>query len=101
MTITATPPALLLTIRWTGRALRAQHCEKATAPLRHRAIPHAQHATYHIPASCDLKADLNGGCTHAGWIDGLRALANREVSDDQFAKAKFRFPVNTPATKEA
>ena len=36
-----------------------------------------------------------------GWIDGLRDLANKEVTDAQFAAAKRRFPVNTPATKES
>lgn len=35
------------------------------------------------------------------WIDSLRDLAAREVTDEQLAKAKFRFPQNTPATKEA
>ncbi len=36
-----------------------------------------------------------------GWIDGLRAHAEREVSDDELARARFRFPRNTPRTKEA
>lgn len=36
-----------------------------------------------------------------GWIDGLKAYANRRVSDDDFARAPERFPYNTPLTKEA
>ncbi len=36
-----------------------------------------------------------------GWIDSLRAAAEASVSDSQLAEAAFRFPVNTPATKEA
>jgi asparagine synthase (glutamine-hydrolysing) len=36
-----------------------------------------------------------------GWIDGLRAHADREVSDDALARAKYKFPRNTPRTKEA
>jgi asparagine synthase (glutamine-hydrolysing) len=36
-----------------------------------------------------------------GRIDALRALAEREVTDDAFARAAFRFPRNTPPTKEA
>jgi asparagine synthase (glutamine-hydrolysing) len=36
-----------------------------------------------------------------GWIDGLRAHAEREVSDDALGRARFRFPKNTPRTKEA
>lgn len=35
------------------------------------------------------------------WIDGLRAHAEREVSDDELERARFRFPKNTPRTKEA
>lgn len=35
------------------------------------------------------------------WIDSLKELAFREVSDDALARAHFRFPVGTPATKEA
>jgi asparagine synthase (glutamine-hydrolysing) len=35
------------------------------------------------------------------WIDSLKAHAAQAVSDADFANAKFRFPHNTPATKEA
>ncbi|HEX6203066.1 MAG TPA: asparagine synthase B [Thermoanaerobaculia bacterium] len=34
------------------------------------------------------------------WIDSLKELAAREVSDEQMHTAGWRFPVNTPATKE-
>ncbi len=34
------------------------------------------------------------------WIDSLKAHAERVVSDQQMATAQFRFPVNTPLTKE-
>jgi len=36
-----------------------------------------------------------------GWIDGLKAHAERSVSDREFAAAASRFPHNTPQTKEA
>lgn len=36
-----------------------------------------------------------------GWIDGLKAHAETMVSDREFAAAAARFPLNTPATKEA
>jgi asparagine synthase (glutamine-hydrolysing) len=36
-----------------------------------------------------------------GWIDALRAHAAAVVSDRELAAAGFRFPVNTPASKEA
>ena len=35
------------------------------------------------------------------WIDGLKAHAEAQVDDLQLANAKFRFPYNTPETKEA
>jgi len=34
------------------------------------------------------------------WINTLRSLAGKEVSDEQLQNAGFRFPVNTPKTKE-
>lgn len=36
-----------------------------------------------------------------GWIDALRAHADAQVSDRELENAAFRFPHNTPATKEA
>ncbi len=36
-----------------------------------------------------------------GWIDGLKAHAQAQVSDRVFAAAESRFPVNPPQTKEA
>jgi asparagine synthase (glutamine-hydrolysing) len=35
------------------------------------------------------------------WIDSIQAHAEKVVSDLDFKNAKFRFPHNTPATKEA
>lgn len=35
------------------------------------------------------------------WIDSLKALAEKEVSDGELERAHFRFPANTPKTKEA
>ncbi|MEZ5544717.1 MAG: asparagine synthase B [Lysobacteraceae bacterium] len=35
------------------------------------------------------------------WIDSLKAHAEQHVSDQELANARFRFPYNTPATKEA
>lgn len=36
-----------------------------------------------------------------GWIDALRAHAEAQVSDQALASARYRFPHNTPVTKEA
>jgi asparagine synthase (glutamine-hydrolysing) len=35
------------------------------------------------------------------WIDSLKAHAEKEVTDQQMATASFRFPLNTPDSKEA
>lgn len=35
------------------------------------------------------------------WIDTLKTIADEKVSDQQLATAEFRFPYNTPTTKEA
>ncbi len=34
------------------------------------------------------------------WIDTLKEVVNEEVSDEQVANAKFRFPLQTPTSKE-
>lgn len=34
------------------------------------------------------------------WIDSIRDFVEQEVSDQQLATAEFRFPINTPDTKE-
>ncbi|MFI2742644.1 asparagine synthase B [Zhouia sp. PK063] len=34
------------------------------------------------------------------WIDTLKQVVNEEVSDEQLANAKFRFPIQTPTSKE-
>ncbi|KAI2502978.1 Glutamine amidotransferase domain [Fragilaria crotonensis] len=35
-----------------------------------------------------------------GWVDHLKAVAEKEVSDQMFSSASNRFPHNTPTTKE-
>lgn len=35
------------------------------------------------------------------WIDSIKARAASMVTDEQLENAKFRFPHNTPPTKEA
>ncbi len=36
-----------------------------------------------------------------GWIDGLKAMAEQKVTDEQLSSAHFKFPDNPPQTKEA
>lgn len=35
-----------------------------------------------------------------GWIDTLKMVTSEKVSDEQLKNASFRFPINTPKTKE-
>jgi asparagine synthase (glutamine-hydrolysing) len=35
-----------------------------------------------------------------GWIDTLKEIANQKVTDEMMANAKYRFPINTPMSKE-
>ena len=35
-----------------------------------------------------------------GWVDHLKAVADKEVSDQMFSSASNRFPHNTPTTRE-
>jgi asparagine synthase (glutamine-hydrolysing) len=35
-----------------------------------------------------------------GWVDSLKDIAEKEVTDQMFAAATNRFPYNTPYTKE-
>lgn len=35
-----------------------------------------------------------------GWIDAIHETADKEVSDKEMANAAYRFPYNTPTTKE-
>ena len=34
------------------------------------------------------------------WIDTLKALAEKKITDEQLVNAKYRFPVNPPLSKE-
>jgi len=34
------------------------------------------------------------------WIDTLRDIASKQITDEMMANARFRFPVNTPLSKE-
>ncbi len=56
---------------------------------------------YCLPASVAWrqKEQFSDGVGY-GWIDTLKALTAREVSDAQLANARFRFPINPPQSKE-
>ncbi len=54
-----------------------------------------------IPASIAWrqKEQFSDGVGY-GWIDTLKKVANDIVSDEMMKNAKFRFPINTPMSKE-
>jgi asparagine synthase (glutamine-hydrolysing) len=56
---------------------------------------------YYLPASVAWrqKEQFSDGVGY-NWIDSLRALTSKEVTDDQLANAKYRFPINPPMSKE-
>lgn len=35
-----------------------------------------------------------------GWIDTLKQIANEKITDEMMSNAKYRFPINTPMSKE-
>ena len=45
------------------------------------------------------KEQFSDGVGYA-WIDTLKSVAAEEVSDEQLANAKFRFPIHPPMSKE-
>ena len=55
----------------------------------------------YLPASVAWrqKEQFSDGVGYS-WIDSLKALASKEVSDEQLKNAKYRFPINPPPTKE-
>ena len=55
----------------------------------------------HLPAEVlwRQKEQFGDGVGYS-WIDSIRDFVENEVTDQQLATAEFRFPVNTPDTKE-
>jgi asparagine synthase (glutamine-hydrolysing) len=55
----------------------------------------------YLPASVAWrqKEQFSDGVGYS-WIDTLKALTAREVSDEQLANAAYRFPINPPLSKE-
>ena len=55
----------------------------------------------YLPASVAWrqKEQFSDGVGYS-WIDTLRNLTSREISDEQLATAKYRFPINPPMSKE-
>ena len=56
----------------------------------------------YLPASVAWrqKEQFSDGVGYS-WIDTLKEVAAQQVSDQQLETARFRFPYNTPTSKEA
>ena len=57
---------------------------------------------HHLPeqVAWRQKEQFSDGVGYS-WIDSLKEMVDREVTDQQLENASFRFPINTPDTKEA
>ena len=55
----------------------------------------------YLPASVAWrqKEQFSDGVGYS-WIDTLKEITSREVTDDMLTNAKYRFPINTPRNKE-
>jgi asparagine synthase (glutamine-hydrolysing) len=55
----------------------------------------------YLPASVTWrqKEQFSDGVGY-NWIDTLKAIASKEISDDKLSNAKYRFPINPPMSKE-
>lgn len=55
----------------------------------------------YIPSEISTLTFYNDKGVGYGWVDSLKDIAEKEISDQMFASAANRFPHNTPTTKEA
>lgn len=55
----------------------------------------------YLPASVAWrqKEQFSDGVGYS-WIDTLKLMVNEKISDEQLANARFKFPIQTPTTKE-
>jgi asparagine synthase (glutamine-hydrolysing) len=55
----------------------------------------------YLPASVAWrqKEQFSDGVGYS-WIDTLKKVVNEKISDEQLANARFKFPIQTPTTKE-
>lgn len=76
--------------------------EKMTGPGKMEKYPLRQAFTGYLPDEIlwRQKEQFSDGVGY-GWIDALKQLGEDKVSDSQMANARYRFPYNTPVTKEA
>eukprot|EP00667_Euglena_gracilis_P005261 EG_transcript_5296 len=85
--------------KWILRAAFDTSVDRESTPKRAKT---ENGADPYLPASVlwRQKEQFSDGVGY-GWIDALRDNAEQKVTDEQLAQARFVFPHNTPATKEA
>lgn len=72
----------------------------ATAKWRSTSSARVSSPTFQ-PVSCQRQKEQFSDGVGYSWIDSLKAVAAEQVDDKQLANAAFRFPYNTPTSKEA
>ncbi|MBN1575090.1 MAG: asparagine synthase B [Chitinispirillaceae bacterium] len=83
-------------------AMAFDPAEKMVAPGRMEKYPLRKVFEGHLPDEIlwRQKEQFSDGVGY-GWIDSLKATAETRITDTQMKNAPYRFPCNTPATKEA
>lgn len=83
-------------------AMAFNPAEKMAGPGRMEKTPLRQAFAGYLPDEIlwRQKEQFSDGVGYS-WIDTLKAVAEERVPDTQMAHARYRFPVNTPVTKEA
>ncbi|RPI71809.1 MAG: asparagine synthase B, partial [Desulfobacteraceae bacterium] len=83
-------------------AMSFNPAEKMTGPGRMEKYPLRKAFEGYLPEEIlwRQKEQFSDGVGY-GWIDTLRKTGEEKISNAQMANARYRFPYNTPATKEA
>jgi asparagine synthase (glutamine-hydrolysing) len=83
-------------------AMAFNPAEKMTGPGKMEKYPLRQAFQGYLPEEIlwRQKEQFSDGVGY-GWIDTLKKVTEEKISDTQMANARYRFPYNTPVTKEA
>jgi asparagine synthase (glutamine-hydrolysing) len=83
-------------------AMSFNPAEKMTGPGRMEKYPLRQAFEGYIPDEIlwRQKEQFSDGVGYP-WIDTLKTMTTERISDTEMTNARYRFPYNTPATKEA
>ncbi len=98
--VEARVPFLDLEFIKTAMAMDARHKMAGGGRMEKSVLRQAFTGVVPDPILWRQKEQFSDGVGYS-WIDGLKAHAEQIVSDDDFAGAARRFPLNTPQTREA